>query len=289
MVKDSITKCSTNMRTCITAEERLSLTLKYLATGESYRSLSYSFRIAPSTVCSIIPEVCDSLYQALKDTYMKVPSTPEEWEEIATDFYEKWNYPNCLGAIDGKHIVVQAPSNSGSYYYNYKHTHSIVLMALVDANYRFTYVDVGSNGRVSDGGVFRQCTLQESIENELINFRGPKELPGRDKKVPFVVVGDEAFPLKEYLMKPYPQRAPILSSPDKVEKIVLCCCALHNYLRPEIQTANDAENGQDIGTGLLKVPRGGSRNSCQARQIRDEFKEYFVTTGQVPWQANVVR
>lgn len=181
-------------------------------------------------------------------------------------------------------------------------------MALVDANYRFTYVDVGSNGRVSDGGVFRQCTLQESIENELINFPGPKELPGRDKKVPFVVVSDEAFPLKEYLMKPYPQRcglddsqrlfnyrlsrarrivenafgilcnkfrvlrAPILSSPDKVEKIVLCCCALHNYLRPEIQTANDAENGQDIGTGLLKVPRGGSRNSCQARQIRDEFK-----------------
>ncbi|VDI12296.1 Hypothetical predicted protein [Mytilus galloprovincialis] len=88
MVKDSITKCSTNMRTCITAEERLSLTLRYLATGESYRSLSYSFRIAPSTVCSIIPEVCDALYQALKDTYMKVPSTPEEWEEIATDFYE---------------------------------------------------------------------------------------------------------------------------------------------------------------------------------------------------------
>ncbi|CAG2252137.1 unnamed protein product [Mytilus edulis] len=55
------------------------------------------------------------------------------------------------------------------------------------------------------------------------------------------------------------------------------------------KTLNDAENGQDIGTGLLKVPRGGSRNSCQARQIRDEFKEYFVTTGQVPWQANVVR
>ncbi|CAC5416262.1 unnamed protein product [Mytilus coruscus] len=71
MVKDSIKKSSTNMRTCITAEERLSLTLRYLATGESYRSLSYSFRIAPSTVCSIIPEVCDALYQALKDTYLK--------------------------------------------------------------------------------------------------------------------------------------------------------------------------------------------------------------------------
>ncbi|CAC5355615.1 unnamed protein product [Mytilus coruscus] len=206
-------------------------------------------------------------------------------------FYEKWNYPNCLGARDGKHVGVQAPCNSGSYYYNYKHTHSIVLMALVDANYRFTYVDVGSNGR-------------NYLEDT--------------KKVPFVVVGDEAFPLKEYLMKPYPQRgglddsqrifyyrlsrarrivenafgilcnrfrvlrAPILSSPDKVEKIVLCCCALHNFLRPENQTVNDAENGQDIGTGLRKVPRGGSRNSCQARQIRDEFKEYFFTTGQVP-------
>ncbi|CAC5403749.1 unnamed protein product [Mytilus coruscus] len=263
--------------------------------GESYRSLSYSFRIAPSTVCSIIPEVCDALYQALKDTYLK----------------EKWSYPNCLGAIDGKHVVVQAPCNSGSYYYNNKQTHSIVLMALVDANYRFNYVDVG-----------------KSIENELINFPGPKELHGRHQKVPFVVVGDEAFPMKEYRMKPYPHRggldysqrifnyrlsrarrivendfgilcnrfrvlrAPILSSPDKVEKIVLCCCALYNFLRPETQTANDAENGQDIGTGLLKVPpgaSGGSRNSCQARQIRDEFKEYFFNTGQVPWQANAVR
>lgn len=115
--------------------------------------------IYSSTVCSIIPEVCDALYQTLKDTYLKVPSTPEEWEEIASDFYEKWNYPNCLGAIDGKHVVVQAPCNSGSYYFNYKHTYSIVLVALVDTNYRFTYVDGGSNGRVSDGGVFRQCRL----------------------------------------------------------------------------------------------------------------------------------
>lgn len=137
---------------------------------------------------------------------MQVPTTTDEWNTISADFLERWNFPNCLGALDGKHVVVQAPNKSGSYFYNYKHTHSIVLMALVDANYKFTYIDVGSNGRVSDGGVLRGCSLHEAIEQNSLNFPGPKPLPGRTTPVPHVIVADEAFPLKDNLMKPYPQR-----------------------------------------------------------------------------------
>ena len=121
-------------------------------------------------------------------------------------FQERWNFPNCLGALDGKHVRIVLPFNSGSTYYNYKHTFSIVLMALVDADYRFLYVDVGSNGRVSDGGVFSGCNLYEALETQMAGVPEPKPFPGEDIPTSFFVVADEAFALKEYLIKPYPHR-----------------------------------------------------------------------------------
>jgi len=70
------------------------------------------------------------------------------------NFYKQWNFPQCLGALDGKHIVMQATANSGGYYYKYTGTFSIVLLAVVGAEYKFVYVDIGCSGRVSDGRVF---------------------------------------------------------------------------------------------------------------------------------------
>ena len=62
-------------------------------------------------------------------------------------FNLRWNFPNALGAIDGKHITIQKPAGGGSFYYNYKHTHSVVLMAISGPNYEYLYADVGANGR----------------------------------------------------------------------------------------------------------------------------------------------
>ena len=115
----------------ISPGERLTLTLRYLATGESDRSLSFQFRISRRTISYIIQEVCRAIIKNLSDIYLRIPDTLERWNNIAERFSLRWNFPSTVGAIDGKHITIQKSAGGGSFYYNYKHTHSIVLMAVV--------------------------------------------------------------------------------------------------------------------------------------------------------------
>lgn len=100
-----------------------------------------------------------------------------------------------------------APPHSGSVYFNYKGTHSIVLMGIADAEYRLIYADVGCNGRLSEGGVFRKSTFAEALVRNQLNIPDPKPLPGRDAPLPYVLVGDDAFALNKNLLKPYSGRS----------------------------------------------------------------------------------
>ena len=134
----------------------------------------------------------------------------------------------------------------------------------------FLYIDVGRNGRMSDGGVFANTPIYEKLQSNDLRLPPDKPLPGREKPIPHLIVGDDAFPLKTYLMKPYPSRElditkrifnyrlsrarrivenvfGILSSrfgvfkkaiplePEKAEKVILACCVLHNFLRSKPQ------------------------------------------------------
>ena len=83
--------------------------------------------------------------------------------------FKKWQFINCGGALDGKHIHIVPPPHSGAQYYNYKKIYSIILMALVNANYELIFVDVGKNGRISDGGVIESTKFYHKlIHGELL-------------------------------------------------------------------------------------------------------------------------
>ena len=101
--------------------------------------------------------------------------------------------------MHGKHVVIRPPPNSGSYYFNYKGTFSLVLLAVVDADYKFVYIDIGCNGRVSDGGVFRNSSLYAAMERNWLNTPEAEPSPERSMPVPFAFVADDAFPLKNYI------------------------------------------------------------------------------------------
>ena len=112
-------RCCRN-REPIANAERLVLTLRYLASGDSQQSLSFNFRVSRSVVCNTIRETCQIIWQALSEEYMKPPRSQQDWGKSAKDFHTEWNFPNCLGALDGKHIAIECPGYSGSEYYNYK-------------------------------------------------------------------------------------------------------------------------------------------------------------------------
>ena len=112
------------------------VTSRYLATGDAITTIAYNFQMGVSTARQIILDVCTAIWDVLAPIYM--PSSSEDkWKSIADEFYERWNFPNCIGAIDGKHVMIQCPFNSGSLFYNYKSYFSIVLLAVASVDYRF--------------------------------------------------------------------------------------------------------------------------------------------------------
>uniref|UniRef100_A0A673IZ77 DDE Tnp4 domain-containing protein n=1 Tax=Sinocyclocheilus rhinocerous TaxID=307959 RepID=A0A673IZ77_9TELE len=195
------------------------------------------------TVSKIIPEVCKAIWDTLQPEFSPFPSQTQ-WMHIHTCHHQ--SPPECWN------------------YFNYKGSHSVVLMAACDAHYRFTVVDVGAYGRESDGGVFKESIYGCKLINGTLELPRPVTLPGSDVTNPHVFVADTAFPLLPNLMHPFPGKVfclsectkeiientfgimasrwrifarPIDCSPDNVVHIVKACVALHNCL-----THTDASN-----------------------------------------------
>lgn len=90
---------------------RVCVCLRYLVTGDAQITIAASYRMSPAVVGRIINETCGLLWKTLIEKgYLKHPSTEREWKAIVKEFEQYCNFPNCIGALDGKHVVMQAPA-----------------------------------------------------------------------------------------------------------------------------------------------------------------------------------
>jgi len=131
------------------------------------------------------------------------PMTEQMWKDTASKFEQRSNFPHCLGAVDGKHIRMIKPTGTGSQHFNYKHYFSIVLLAVVDSNYKFLYIDVGSFGKDSDSTIFKNSTLWNLLITNKLNIPESCPITNTNTTVNYVFVGDEAFGLSEHVLRPY--------------------------------------------------------------------------------------
>ena len=86
-----------------------------------YNYLQYGFRVAHNTICTLVIEICEAIIEEYSAEVMKCLVTPEDWKSVAEGFSAKWNFPHCVGAIDGKHIAIRCLRNGESLYLSLIH------------------------------------------------------------------------------------------------------------------------------------------------------------------------
>lgn len=265
------------------------------------------------TVSKIVTQVCEQIWKILQPEYIPVPST-KTWLEIAEAFQTIWGFPNCLGSIDGKHIVIKCPPNSGSLFYCYKKRFSTVLLAIVDPHYKFTYIDVGSYGKDSDSTIFEDSSFYQLLKSGRdLNLPAPKPLPGFQQTTPHVFIADGGFKLATFLMRPFTRDAamndndkkrfnkslsrarvvvecafgilaqkfriflrPFETDLNNTIKIVKAAVCLHNLLQIQ-EGAHTYENKQFSDTLGAFVPMHANRHRADlaAFHVRSQFVNYF--------------
>jgi hypothetical protein len=105
------------------------------------------------------------------------PPSMDDFRKICQKHFSSWNFPNCVGAINAKHVRIKSPKNRGSLYFNYKEFYSIVMLAIVDADLKFAATDVGSYGREGDAGIYLKSNFGTKIIYNEFNIPPPQALP----------------------------------------------------------------------------------------------------------------
>uniref|UniRef100_A0A3B3R9Y3 DDE Tnp4 domain-containing protein n=1 Tax=Paramormyrops kingsleyae TaxID=1676925 RepID=A0A3B3R9Y3_9TELE len=239
----------------------LAIALWKLATNTELRLVPHLFGVGISTVWKCTHEFCRAANKVLLPELMPFPNI-HKLAEMATFFEQRFRLPQCISAIDGKHIHIISPTDYHTEYFNWKGWHSIVLQGVVDGRGLFWHVSAGYPGSMHDARVLHVSELWDRVEQGLLFPNQTKNIAGQD--VGFYVLGDAANPLQNWLLKPFPDTGSVTAEQRThnfkisrtrcvvekafgrlkgrwrcllkrndchvhfVKSMVLCCCILHN-------------------------------------------------------------
>ncbi|XP_036321347.1 uncharacterized protein LOC118735607 [Rhagoletis pomonella] len=310
-VKD-IEKVDSNMKPCIPLHKRVAVSLFALGSAAEYRTVASLFGVGRSTVGEILLDFCQAVCENLSASINSYPPNPQEIRKIV-DGFERLGFPQCFGAVDGCHIEIQPPKKSAVDYQNCKGWYSVILLASCDHRSKFTYINIGSPGKNNDSDVFENSALKRYHETADIFNQNSKRICGVN--VPVFLIGDSAFGLSRYMMKPFPYsanqsyieknfnyelsrcRRPIEKAfeqlkarfrkigrrlqvaPKNVNIIIRTCCILHNFLKlenDEVYTAWRQDAREDLNA--RSQPCHTTRvgeNDVNASAIRNAIAESF--------------
>eukprot|EP00794_Sanderia_malayensis_P017876 gene17876-19655_t len=282
-------KEDSNMRKAIPVEKRLAIALWRLATGSYYNTIGHLFGISEASACRICDEVCSLVATKLLPRFIKFPEGAE-LDEVIEDFEKRWGFPQCAAAIDGSHIPIKAPIEYHADFYNRKGWYSVILQGLVDSKYRFKDINVGWPGKVHDARVFANSHVYEKGVNRTL-FPASKSKNINGIKVPVFIIGDAAYPLLSWVMKPFADNGNLSDEKahfnyrlsrarmvvenafgclkgrwrcllkqneadySKINEVVATCCTLHNIC----ETFNEVFDGE-----LTQGVDGSAERICTA-------------------------
>ena len=185
---------------------RLAITIYKLARGDYIYAIGEMCGLAKSTVCVIVTETCSAIINTLWDDTVKkyFPTSRNDFKESMAKFGEEWQFPYAFAAVDGSHLPIKCPKGGAQamkQYFNFKGFYSIVLMALLDAEYRFIWASVGAPGNTHDSTLMQSTELWDRIVAGNVIPNIVQQIENVD--IPPLILGDGAFPLRTWIMKPH--------------------------------------------------------------------------------------
>ncbi|KAM9424168.1 uncharacterized protein KZ484_010982 isoform 2-T2 [Pholidichthys leucotaenia] len=306
ILRPSLIRQRTHYRCPVPVELRVAICLWRLATNLEFRSISHLFGVGISTACIVTQQVVTAINRVMQHLYIKTPSDAE-LKTIVQGYRDKWRFPQVAGAIDGTHIGILTPADHPADYYNRKGFYSVLLQGVVDHKLKFWDINVGWPGTVHDARVFASSSLYHRGQNGTLLPGWTETFEGVD--VPLVILGDAAYPLLSWLMKPFPEgsgatweqtqfnhrlsqaRVTVKRAFGRlkgrwrcllkkcnahislVSHIIAACCVLHNFCEVHNEEWEDDEPAEDED-GLLEPENHHQANS--GGHIRNALCAYFT-------------